>query len=51
VAAARRNGVIAVNGTIPVRLSDYDVDQPNAGPFGGIDNADIELLIAFVPAP
>ena len=51
LSAARRNGVIAVNGTIPVTLSDYDIDQPNAGPFGGIDNADIELLIAFVPAP
>ena len=49
--AARRNGVIAVNGSIPVKLSDYGIDQPSAGPFGGIDNADIELLLAFVPAP
>jgi polyisoprenoid-binding protein YceI len=51
ISAARRNGVIAVNGTIPVKLGDYGIEQPSAGPFGGIDNADIELLIAFVPGP
>ncbi len=51
LAAALRNRTVAINGTIPVKLSDYGISQPSAGPFGGIDNADIELLIAFVPSP
>jgi polyisoprenoid-binding protein YceI len=48
--AARRNSTIAINATIPVKLGDYNIQQPNAGPFGGIDNATIDLLIAFTPA-
>jgi polyisoprenoid-binding protein YceI len=48
--AARQGHFIAVHGDVPVELGKYGIQQPSAGPFGGIDNADIELLILWVPA-
>jgi polyisoprenoid-binding protein YceI len=45
--AMRRGPRIAVNGKIPIRLEDYDIENPSAGPFGGIDKPVIELLVAF----
>ena len=47
LAALRQAGRIAVNGRIPVKLEDYDIENPNAGPFGGLSNCFIDLLIAF----
>jgi polyisoprenoid-binding protein YceI len=38
---------IAVNGSIPVKLEDYEIENPDAGAFGGLSNAAIDLLLAF----
>ncbi len=38
---------IAVNGSIPVNLKDYDISSPSGGSFGGLSNCDIDLLLAF----
>lgn len=45
--ALRQVDRIAINGTIPIRLEDYDIERPDAGALGGINNATIDLLIAF----
>jgi hypothetical protein len=45
--ATRIGARIAVNGSIPVKLSDYNIQSPNAGAMGGLSNCDIDLLIAF----
>jgi polyisoprenoid-binding protein YceI len=45
--ALRQSDRIAINGTIPIRLEDYNIERPDAGAFGGINNATIDLLIAF----
>ena len=50
LSALRRAGLVAVNGLIPVQLADYGIDSPNAGAFGGLSDASVELLIAFRPA-
>ena len=47
LAALRQDGRIAINGRIPVRLEDYDIENPDAGPFGGLSNCAIDLLVAF----
>ena len=47
VSALREAGRVAVHGTIPVRLEDYNIENPSAGALGGLSNAFIELLIAF----
>jgi polyisoprenoid-binding protein YceI len=46
--AVRQPGRIAVNGSIPIHLEDYGIERPDAGAFGGISNATIDLLVAFV---
>jgi polyisoprenoid-binding protein YceI len=50
VQATRLGSRIGVKGTIPVKLSDYNISAPNAGSFGGLSNCDIELLLGFDPA-
>jgi polyisoprenoid-binding protein YceI len=45
--ATRIGARIAVNGSIPVKLSDYNIQSPSAGSMGGLSNCDIDLLIAF----
>lgn len=45
--ATRLGARIAVNGSIPIKLSDYNIQSPNAGAMGGLSNCDIDLLIAF----
>jgi len=47
LSALREAGRIAINGLIPVRLEDYNIENPDAGAFGGLSNASIELLVAF----
>ncbi|HZN14157.1 MAG TPA: YceI family protein [Acidimicrobiales bacterium] len=47
LAALRQAGRIAINGTIPVRLEDYNIENPNAGAFGSLSNCYIEFLVAF----
>jgi polyisoprenoid-binding protein YceI len=47
LAAVRQAGRVAVNGRIPVKLADYNIDSPDGGPFGGLSNALIEFLVAF----
>ncbi|HZQ87713.1 MAG TPA: YceI family protein [Acidimicrobiales bacterium] len=44
--ALRQAGRIAVNGTIPVKFEDYDIQNPNNA-FGSVSNCDIEFLVAF----
>lgn len=44
--ALRQSGRIAVNGTIPVRFEDYNIQNPNNA-FGSVSNCDIEFLVAF----
>jgi polyisoprenoid-binding protein YceI len=46
--AVQRNGRIGVNAVVPVRLPDYQIENPDAGAFGGLSNAEIHLLIGFV---
>ena len=45
--ATRIGPRIAVMATIPVNLSDYNIQSPNAGSLGGLSNCTIDLLIAF----
>jgi polyisoprenoid-binding protein YceI len=44
--ATRIGNRVAVNGSIPVNLSDYNIQNPNNA-MGGLSNCDIDLLIAF----
>lgn len=46
VAALRQAGRIAVNGSIPIRFEDYNIENPS-GPFAGLDNCKMEFLVAF----
>jgi polyisoprenoid-binding protein YceI len=45
--ATRTGARVAVNGSVPVNLKDYNVQQPSAGSMGGIGDCDIDLLLAF----
>lgn len=48
---ARRNGSnIEVNGTIPVRFSDYGIDNPSGGPAQVGDEGEVEVLLVFARA-
>jgi polyisoprenoid-binding protein YceI len=47
LAALRQAGRIAINGKIPVKLEDFNIENPNAGALGGLSNCFIDLLIAF----
>ncbi|HZQ84776.1 MAG TPA: YceI family protein, partial [Acidimicrobiales bacterium] len=44
--ALRQAGRVAVNGTIPVKFEDYNIQNPNNA-FGSVSNCDIEFLVAF----
>ena len=44
--ALRQGGRIAVNGTIPVKFEDYNIQNPDNA-FGSVSNCDIEFLVAF----
>ncbi|MBV8957507.1 MAG: YceI family protein, partial [Actinobacteria bacterium] len=44
--ALRQAGRIAVNGTIPVKFEDYNIQNPNNA-LGSVSNCDIEFLVAF----
>jgi polyisoprenoid-binding protein YceI len=45
---ARRNGSnIEVNGTIPVKFSDYEIDNPSGGPAQVGDDGEVEVLLVF----
>jgi polyisoprenoid-binding protein YceI len=44
--ALRQAGRIAVNGAIPVKFEDYNIQNPNNA-FGSVSNCDIEFLVAF----
>jgi polyisoprenoid-binding protein YceI len=46
LAALRQGGRIAVNGSIPVRFEDYNIENPS-GPFAGLSDCKIEFLVAF----
>lgn len=46
LAALRQAGRIAVNGSIPVKFEDYNIENPS-GPFAGLDNCKIEFLVGF----
>ena len=46
VKATRIGERIGVNGSIPVKLSDYNIQNPNNA-MGGLSNCQIDLLIAF----
>ena len=46
LAALRQAGRIAVNGQIPVKFEDYNIENPS-GPFAGLDDCKIEFLVAF----
>jgi polyisoprenoid-binding protein YceI len=45
--AVRQAGRVAVNGRIPVKLEDYNIESPDGGPFGSLSDCFIELLVAF----
>ena len=45
--AVREQVRIAIKGTIPIRLEDYGIENPDAGALGGLSNPTIDLLIAF----
>lgn len=48
---ARRNGSnIEVNGTIPVKFSDYGIDNPSGGPAQVGDAGEVEVLLVFTRA-
>jgi polyisoprenoid-binding protein YceI len=44
--ALRQGGRIAVNGAIPVKFEDYNIQNPDNA-FGSVSNCDIEFLVAF----
>jgi polyisoprenoid-binding protein YceI len=44
--AVRQAGRVAVNGTIPIRFEDYNIQNPDNA-LGSVDNATIEFLVAF----
>lgn len=45
---ARRDGdKVEVNGSIPVRFSDYDIPNPTFGPATTEDNGTLEFILAF----
>ena len=46
LAALRQGGRIAVNGSIPVKFEDYNIENPS-GPFAGLSDCKIEFLVAF----
>jgi polyisoprenoid-binding protein YceI len=46
LAALRQGGRIAVNGRIPVRFEDYNIENPNNS-LGSVSNCFIEFLVAF----
>jgi len=48
--ATRIDGRIALNGSLPIQMSDYNIHPPSAGSFRGVSNCDIDLLIAFEPS-
>lgn len=45
--ATRIGPRIAVMASIPVKLSDYNIQSPNGGSFGGLSNCTIDFLIAY----
>ena len=47
--AVQRGGLIGVNGSIPVRLEDFAIDNSNSNALANVSNPAIELLIGFAP--
>jgi polyisoprenoid-binding protein YceI len=47
VVAKRVTGQIRVNGTIPVRFADYDIDNPSGGPAQVGDDGTLEFTLVF----
>jgi polyisoprenoid-binding protein YceI len=46
---ARRNGAtIEVNGSVPIRWSDYDIGAPSGGPAQVEDSGQMEFLVTFM---
>jgi polyisoprenoid-binding protein YceI len=45
--ATRIGDRVAVKGSIPVHLADYNIQSPSAGGLGGLSNCTIDLLVAF----
>jgi polyisoprenoid-binding protein YceI len=45
---AQRNGAtIALNGTVPMKFADYDINDPSGGPAKVKDNAEMEFLLVL----
>ena len=50
VVAIRTSGTIAVNGSIPVTFSDFDITDPTFGPATVQDHGEIEFLLVLSPS-
>lgn len=46
---ARDGGTVKVQGAIPVKFSDYDIDNPSFAGVSTEDNGTLELLVVFAP--